>query len=181
MLSVIEVIKAKPPKGILYLLLSERRGWLHALVGPQRLMDSYLLYSLSCFKEKKKKKKKQHLKVTKRLLPSAEWLIFTKLTRQNRAPIYLPSRGELAAKIMSSFPHAGKIHSGAQIKRGEMMSNCLMWIELLWGTRYQTLCSCSTVALKRWLYTRSTWGLVEFLCLRQPDHSLGWTSSHLCS
>lgn len=156
---MIEAIKAKPPKRILY--LSERRCWLQALVGPQRLMDSYLLYSLSCLK------KIHHLKVTKRLLPSAEWLIFTKLTRQNRAPIYLPSWGDIAAKIMSSFPHAGKIHSGAQIKRGEMMSNCLMWIELLWGTRYQTLWSCSTTALKR-LYTRSTWGLVEFLCLCQP-------------
>lgn len=34
--------------------------------------------------------------------------------------------GDLAAKIMSSFPHAGKIHSEAQIKKDEIMKHCLM-------------------------------------------------------
>lgn len=59
------------------------------------------------------------------------------------------SWGEIASKVIRSFPDAGDIHSGDQITRHEMMRGDPTWAEPLWCIRCSTFNLCHHISFHK--------------------------------
>lgn len=142
-LSSMEAIKPKSSKRNWHVCLDIRDGRLTA--GPDRTL---VRLTNSSSGAQPHIPREQNLESFQGSSHSARWLL-TKLMTWYWISTSSFSWEDIAAKIISSFPHAGEIYSGDQITRHEMMRAYLTWAEILWCIWCSTFYLCHRISLEQ--------------------------------